>query len=136
MTGEVLKRLIASRQGDAEGGPPEDGEEMISLAWGFLRGQREQSPMFEVRCRNGKREAFRYSWLEHAVFDPSEGIILQFGRKTVRITGRNLNAEIRPNLRLFDSILRHRVPWIREAGAPEALAAPKQAVVIEQVRLE
>ena len=77
MSGDVLKRIIASRQGDMDGGPPDDEEDMIAQSFGFLRGMREQSLMFEIRCRNGRQEAFKYSWLEHAVFDPSEGITLE-----------------------------------------------------------
>ncbi len=74
-----------------------------------------------------------YAWLEHAEFDPSEGIMLQFGGRKVRITGRNLNAEARPNVRLFAAIVRHRVPWIHEADEPTALAAPRTAIVIEGI---
>ena len=130
-----MRRVAASRQNEAAA-EPTDGEDTVIPSWSFLRGLREQSLMFEIRCRDGRREAFKYSWLEHAVFNPSEGITLQFGRRKVQITGRNLNAEVRPNLRLFDCILRHRVPWVQEASEAEALAAGQQAVVIEQVRLE
>jgi hypothetical protein len=135
MSGELARRIMASRQNEAAA-EPEGGEDTAVPCWSFLRGLREQSLMFEIRLRDGRREAFKYTWLEHAVFDPSEGITLHFGRKKVQITGRNLNAEVRPNLRLFDCILRHRVPWVQEAAESEALAASQHAVVIEQVRLE
>jgi hypothetical protein len=52
----------------------------------------------------------------------------------VKISGRNLNAEVRPNVRLFAGILRHRVPWIQEADGADVVQAAKDAVVIEEVR--
>ena len=69
-------------------------------------------------------------------FDPSEGITLHFGGETVKITGRNLNAEIRPNVRLFAAIVRHRVPWIQQADGATAMAAPKGSLVIEGIKIE
>lgn len=137
MSGEIVKRLIASRQNGAGALPPdEDDEESCAPSFGFLRGSKERAQMLEIRYRTGKLEAITYALLDHALFDPSEGIVLQFSRKKVRLTGRNLNAEVRPNLRLFDAILRHRVPWIQEADEPTALSAPKGALVIEKVVVE
>jgi hypothetical protein len=69
--------------------------------------------MLELR-RNGNIVALTYAWLDRAKFDPSEGITLRFGMEKVRIIGRNLNAEIRPNIRLLTGITRHRVPWVQE----------------------
>jgi hypothetical protein len=54
----------------------------------------------------------------------------------VKIAGRNLNAEVRPNIRLFAGILRHRVPWIQEADGTDVVQAPKDAVVIEEVKVK
>ncbi len=79
--------------------------------------------MLELRHKDGSVSAFSYAWLERAEFDPSEGISLHFAGKTVLITGRYLNAEARPNVRLFAGIVRHRVPWIQEAGGPTAMVA-------------
>ena len=92
--------------------------------------------MLEVRYRDGRLSAFAYELLDRAEFDPSEGIMLKFSSVTVRIIGRNLNAEARPNLRLFDGIIRRRVSWIQEADEPTVLAAPKSATVIEQVEVK
>jgi hypothetical protein len=118
--------------------PPPDDENDTLDHWGFgwLRGIRETAIMLEVRHRDGRIYAFNYTLLDRAEFDPSEGITLHFGSKTVKIIGRNLNAEARPNVRLFNGLVRRRIPWIQEAGEPEALSAPKQTVVIEQIRLE
>jgi hypothetical protein len=54
----------------------------------------------------------------------------------IKISGRNLNAESRPNVRLFAGILRHRVPWIQEMDEPAILEAAKDAVVIEEVKIK
>lgn len=102
-------------------------------SFGFLRGVRDTAFMLEIRHRDGKLSAFPYGLLDRAEFDPSEGIKLKFGSVTVRIIGRNLGAEARPNLRLFDGITRRRVSWIQEADEATAMEAPKDAVVIEAV---
>lgn len=139
MSGEALRRLIHGReQGNGIGGPPtdDDDESLAAPAFGFLRGIRDRALMFEVRHRDGKVTAFTYSWLDHAEFDPSEGITLHFGRSQVKLTGRNLNSEIRPNVTLFSSILRHRVPWVSESDEPAAYGAGREDVVIERVIIQ
>jgi hypothetical protein len=49
------------------------------------------------------------------------------------INGRNLNAAVRPNVRLFQGITRHKVAWIQEADGPTAMQASKSATVIEKI---
>ncbi len=105
-------------------------------AFGWLRGVRERAVMLELRQRDGSAEALGYAWLERAKFDPSEGITLTFSGKTVQITGINLNAERRPNVRLFAGIIRHRVPWIQVAEGAEQMEAAKDATVIEAIKVE
>ncbi|HVX13087.1 MAG TPA: hypothetical protein VHC22_18025 [Pirellulales bacterium] len=92
--------------------------------------------MLELRKRNGNIIGRGYSWLEGAEFDPSAGITLYFLGKAVKITGSNLNAEIRPNVRLFNGILRHRVPWIQETDQATAMRAAKDAIVIERIEVK
>ena len=101
-------------------------------AFGWLRGVRDRAVMLELRRKDGSAVAFAYTWLERAEFDPSQGITLKFGMEKVKIAGRNLNAEAKPNVRLFAGILRHRVPWIQEADRPATMLAAKGAVVIDQ----
>jgi hypothetical protein len=84
----------------------------------------------------GSGTTYTYAWLSKTTFNPSEGITLHFGAEKVKITGRNLNAEIRPNVRLFQAIVRHRVPWIREADGATALQAPNGATVIERIEVK
>jgi hypothetical protein len=114
-----------------------DGEAADDLgAFGWLRGVQDRALMLEIRHKDGRVTAKGYSWLQSAEFDPSEGITLNFSGEMIRISGRNLNAEPRPNVRLFAGILRHRVPWIQEADEPAILEAPKDAVVIENVKVK
>ena len=92
--------------------------------------------MLELRHRGGNITGLGYAWLERAEFDPSQGITLFFIGKAVKITGSNLNAETRPNVRLFNGILRHRVPWIQEADEPAIMKAARDTLVIEQIVLK
>jgi len=135
MQDSVLVKYASARQPPAgkpdaivEGEPPDD-----LGAFGWLRGTRERAVMLELRRKDGSITAFAYAWLERAEFDPSEGITLRFGMEKVRITGRNLNGEARPNIRLFAGIVRHRVPWIQEADQPAAMEAGRGAVVVEDI---
>jgi len=105
-------------------------------AFGFLRGTRDRAIMLEIHHRDGTISALGYAWLDHAIFDPSEGITLFFGRRKVVIQGQHLDAEVRPMIQLFPAILRHRVPWIQEARGPESLQASPGALVIEDITVE
>lgn len=91
----------------------DEGEDDFN-AFGWLRGIRDRAIMLQLRKKDGNIDAPSYSLLERAEFDPSEGITLHFAGQKVRIRGQNLNKEIRPSIRLFEGIARHRVPWIQE----------------------
>ena len=85
-------------------------------SFGWLRGTRDRAIMLEIHHKDGSITANAYAWLKSARFDPSEGITLDFSGGQADRPG--LNHEIRPNMRLLNGILRHRVPWIREADGP------------------
>lgn len=78
--------------------------------------------MLELRKRGGNIIAVGYGWLERVEFDPSVGITLLVPGQKILIRGQNLNAEIRPNVRLFEGITRHRVAWVRENAVPNHAA--------------
>lgn len=84
-------------------------------AFGWLRGVRERAVMLELRKKTGDVLAIGYNWIERVEFDPSEGITLHALGRQLRIKGRRLNSEVRPLVRLFAGIVRHRVPWVQEA---------------------
>lgn len=102
-------------------------------AFGWLRGIRDSARMLELRRKNGNILAIGYGWLERVEFNPSEGITLAIIGRTIRIKGRHLNGELRPGVRLFEGITRHRVPWLKEADEPESLEAGDVATVIEGI---
>ena len=91
-----------------------DGTEDLG-AFGWLRGARDRCIMLELRKKSGTVLAIGYGWIERIEFDPSDGIRLHAGGKIIRIKGRNLNAEARPQVRLFQGLTRHRVAWIQES---------------------
>ncbi|MBL8879946.1 MAG: hypothetical protein JNG88_12570 [Phycisphaerales bacterium] len=104
-------------------------------AFGWLRGTKERSVMLELRKRTGNIVAIGYGWLERVEFDPSIGITLLVPGQRILIQGRNLNAEIRPHVRLFEGITRHRVPWIQEVDAHMGLRQDGPHVVVEIIQV-
>jgi hypothetical protein len=136
MTGNLLEKYVARSNDSAVSADESQGVVDDLGAFGWLRGVQERAVMLEIRHKDGRISAFGYAWLDQADFDSSEGITLHFSGKALKIVGRNLNVEIRPNLRLFAGILRHRVPWIQEADGAAVIQAAKDAVIIELVTLK
>lgn len=134
MTGSILDRIGTNR-----GSQPKEPTEAELLddvgSFGFLRAEKDRAVMLELRMRDGRVTALAYAWLDLATLDPSEGIVLGFGGRKVTIKGRNLQAEVRPNVRLFQALVRHRVPWLQEADEHRNLEAPKGAMVIEEIKI-
>jgi hypothetical protein len=134
MSDRILDRYASSRSDSANTASPTESEGTDDLgAFGFLRGARERATMIELRRKDGSIRAISFGWLEHADFDPSGTITLKVHGQTIRIKGRNLNLECRPEVRLFSAICRHRVPWIQEADEPMRMEAGKRTVVIESI---
>jgi hypothetical protein len=105
-------------------------------AFAILRGVRDFARFLELRKNDGSVVAIGYSWLERIEYDGGHRMTLRFTNQVVNILGRNLNAEIRPNVRLLDGLVRHRVPWVREFSERDALVADKRSLVIEEIELE
>ena len=134
MIDNILQKYT-SRQAEEPPNPmhPEVQEFDDLGSFGWLRGVRDRAIMLELRKKNGNVLAVGYAWLERAEFDPSVGITLHVAGKTIRIQGRNLNTESRPNVKLFQGITRHRVPWIQEADHPSAIVTPKNATLVDEI---
>lgn len=139
MSDSVLKKYAGHR------GPLAAREEVFDSGedvaddlgcYGWLRGMRERSPMLEFRLRDGRTIAYDYALLRKVVFDPSEGITLKFEEEAVRIEGRNLALEATPGIQLLRGLHNHRVPWVRELGEAELLAAGDRVTVIERLDFE
>ena len=137
MKGRVLQQYLQPKPSEVEAEIVQKADDLDDLgAFGFLRGTHDRALMLELRHKDGTITAYPYAWLSKTRFNPSEGITLHFGTETVKISGRNLNAELRQHVRLFSGIVRHRVPWIQEADEPSAMEAPRSAVVIEKIDLK
>jgi hypothetical protein len=135
MNGDLLKRYT-TRAGEngADADVSADAEGCDDFgAFGWLRGVQDRAVSLELRRKGGDILAIGYSWIERVQFDPSEGITLHCGKQTIRFRGRNLNSEIRPQVRLFEGICWHRVPWLVEADRPADLAAGNGGTVIERI---
>jgi hypothetical protein len=102
-------------------------------AFGWHRGVRDRAIMLELRKKDGNILAIGYGWIERIEFDPSEGITLHALGQKIRIKGRNLNVEARPNVTLFSGVARHRVPWIQEADGPTMIQAGERTTLIESI---
>lgn len=129
----TLDKYLSSR--DAAGASSTDAEpvpEDVGI-FGWLRGIRDRAIMLELRKKDGSVRAVGYAWLEQVEFDPSGTITLSVAGQTIRLKGRNLNAEIRPGVRLFEGLTRHRVPWVREAEIGADMGASKQDTVIKLI---
>jgi hypothetical protein len=70
---------------------------------------------------------------ERVEFNPSEGITLHVNSEKIGIKGRNLNAEIRAEVRLFQGIARHRVAWVQEAGRSAGMNGAERATIVEEI---
>ena len=103
------------------------------VAFGWLRGVKDRCYFIEFRKKDGSVTALSYMMLERVDYDASEGITLKFTTQTVKLIGRNLNSEVRPNVSLLNGILRNKVPWVHESGSSAMLAADKHATVIESI---
>jgi hypothetical protein len=124
-------RLIDDRFDPASSADSGDVDDFHSFGW--LRGIRERATMLELRKKSGDVLAIGYSWIERVEFNPSEGIILHVHDEKIRIKGRNLNAEARPDVRLFQGIARHRVAWVQETNRPGSLKGSEWATIVEEI---
>ncbi|MEW4569521.1 hypothetical protein AB1L88_16775 [Tautonia sp. JC769] len=139
MSDSVLKRYAGTRVPiPGLGEPPEPGDDLADDlgCFSWLRGMRERSPMLEFRLKDGRSIAYDYALLRKVVFDPSEGITLKFDEETVRIEGRNLALEATPGIHLLRGIQGHRVPWVRELGEAELIAAGDRVTVVERLAFD
>jgi hypothetical protein len=83
--------------------------------------------------KSGEVVAIAYSWIERVEFNPTEGITLHVHGDKIRIKGRNLNAEARPEIRLFQGIARHRVAWVQEADRPGTMNSSETTAIVEKI---
>jgi hypothetical protein len=134
MSDKILQKYT-SRGG---GGEPDvaliesaEAEDLGSFGW--LRGHRDRAITVELRKKTGHIIAVSYAFISKFEYEPSLGIVLHCGGQLYTIKGRNLNQDVRPNVRLFEGLARMRVPWIQEADRSESLKPDRPAVTIETI---
>ncbi|RIK69005.1 MAG: hypothetical protein DCC65_02420 [Planctomycetota bacterium] len=134
MNGRLLEKYIG-RNGNGESQSALDESEIDDLGcFGWLRGIKDRSLSVELRQANGNIVAIPYHGIERFDFNPSEGITLAVAGGKILLKGRNLNTEVRPTIRLFEGLARHRIPWIREADGRESQAAAGNATVVDSIQ--
>lgn len=135
MTDSLLQKYVQRSPGCS--GDDSVTAELESLddlgSFGWLRGVKDRAVMLELRKKDGNILAIGYAWLDKAEFDPSVGITLHVAGQTITLKGRNLNSESRPQVRLFQGITRHRVPWIQEADEPTVMEAGALTTLVEHI---
>ncbi len=122
------KRPATNGAPDEEHAAPED-----LGCFGWLRGVRDRALMLELRKADGHILAVGYAWIERIELVPEEGIILHLPGRKVRIRGSGLNSDTGSPARLFDGLIRQRVPWVRESDRAEQLRQDYGPVIIESI---
>ena len=90
--------------------------EASSVAFGYLRGIRDQAGSVEFRFRDGSSAWLPYDWLGPWRHNPSEGLLLKFSGDVVYlvlIRGSNLDMPLNEGTINLTSggLRRHRVTW-------------------------
>lgn len=137
MSGSILDRYLGGRPADTMSNGNDtisdvEGTETIGC-FGWHRGIRDFPRMLELRKKDGSIVAVGYAWIERVDFDPEEGITIHALGKKVRITGHNLNAEVRPSVRLYQGIARQRVGWVQESDNSSGIAATAGETVVTRL---
>lgn len=126
-----------ARRNPAEAPTPEpEAAEADMGCFGWLRGVKERALMLELRKKDGHILALGYAWIERIEYDPAQGITLYSPGKRVVMNGSGLNREVRPLVSLFGGLLRHRVPWVREADRAGLIGDAAHAAAIELITWE
>jgi hypothetical protein len=124
----------SSSAGESSSAGTDDDSPFDLGTFGWLRGVKDHALMLELRLRSGNVIAVSYAYVERAEYDPSEGITLHLGGgKVARIEGANLNAPTATGVRLFDGIVRRRVPWVGEST--DSGRSDRQSCRVEQIHV-
>jgi hypothetical protein len=135
MSDRILSKYASRGEETPVDGVVDEGDEAENHGcFGWARGVRERSPSLELHRKNGHILAVNYAFIHKFEFEPSLGIIIHIGNgNTIKIKGRNLNAEQRPGVRLFSGITRFRVPWVMEQARAETFSPGSKTAIIEAI---
>ena len=117
----------------------EEGEASC-VAFGYLRGIRDQAGAIEFRFRDGNSAWFPYGWLGPWRYNPSEGLLLKFSGDLVYlvlIRGSNLDMPLdQGTINLTTGGLqRHRVMWIREMSEEDIKSVGETGPTIDSIEV-
>ena len=116
-----------------------DGGEASCIAFGYLRGIRDQALAVEFRLRDGKSTWFPYGWLGTWSYNPCEGLLLKFSGDIVYlvlIRGSNLDKALREGVDLTHAGLqRHRVVWVREMSKEDIRKVGETGPTIDSIQI-
>ena len=132
----LQKYLRRNRSESLSNGADEDGTqqaETVAGCFGFLRGARERAMCLELRRKSGQILAINYSYVSRFEYQPDVGILLHSSGDTIKITGTNLNAPVGSQLRLFEALCRHKVPWLSESDRTDRISAGPDTVIISAI---
>lgn len=118
---------------DASPARPESEEIEDHGCFGWLRGIRDRAVMLELRKKDGRILAIPYGWIERIEYDPDKGIVLVCGGKSISISGHGLASDAPAASSLLSGLIRHRVPWVREAPGMLATSGQSDLCVIERI---
>lgn len=127
----ILERITRKETPSLTSEAESDADDLGAFGW--LRGSRERALTLELRRKTGSIVAWSYSLLQKMEFEPSGTIALWFPGQKIVIHGRNLNAESRPNVRLFAGLTRQKVPWIQEIPEIDRFESPKEVTVVDRI---
>lgn len=103
---EILKRKQAEKSAAPVAFQTEKQEDKF---FSILVGEGMQEHFFELQTTDGLRTCFSYSDIIWIVYDPDNGLNIEFGGYLVTIEGRGLVPK------LFEGIKQKRVAWVKEA---------------------
>jgi hypothetical protein len=131
---DAASMLADLRSGKKSAEPPplevEEVDDSPDESFSMRSADRQQKVMLELRLKTDDAEAFPYSYLVRARFNPSKGIRLDFGVAEVLVLGRNL----RP---IFLGLVAQRVAVIQEIDDLHAEATlAKDATVVTKIEVK
>lgn len=133
MNDRLSQKLAGTIAGGTDGTSDPDATDDLG-SFGLLRGLRERSQMLTMRKASGNQVAVAYAWIERIEFNPSENCITLHGvGRDIRIRGKHLADATKAGVSLFDSLTRHRVPWVSESGQAQQLTADGRACTIASI---
>lgn len=109
MASDTIEEILRRKQAEKSAVPASQPTEQEDKFFSILVGETSQEHFFEIQTRDGLRTCFSYSDIIWIVYDPDNGLNIEFGGYLVTIEGRGLVP------RLFDGIKQKRVAWVKEA---------------------